>query len=1502
MDPQLGERVTGKIIEALDDLTFRCDINPFGSSCILHTDASIGAKLKPSMGLTIMKYNVTWKDSEIHIHTSLDAGSIILLHPSRLRGCLHIAEIFGGISGWSNAADCFMATPTAIVEQDLRTAKSCAAIHGAEVLDSTTFLKRALENNLGKCTVVRASADDLKVWMAFGILNIAVILSSPPCQPWSGSGKESGLKSDGGQAFLNTTCIAGWAGIYCLLVENVPGFSRHPDFEELIKTAALNGMRLKIHGVFQCQRVLPLCRDRWLGTFIFSSFQISNEAVDMANDLSFTHESLSCPLPGPNIRTAKVRHVNMTSDELSHLVIDDDMFKMLNRSDLVPGWLKDKIFWSENNPVIHARTLDENAKVSGVMARYGSQHLLDIGHLIQKGLQTVVFWDGERIRLFSPWEIAAALGFRENLVFEQDISFAFQLVGNAISAAHAWLAIAKTHVLLGDFSPFKPVGSFVTQIESFQKAAIKLSDLVAISVDNMWKIMPGIDTTDVCTEHARKKPRMDGDISPTVPFQIGGSENTTGPLHFQPEFEIDLQTPKEDVACQPFCKGGLMSLSHCEKYWMVLVHGDNQETLGSFIMRVLPHGREHHFVKFVKGLDTISWNDTLCTFPMVHVQFHPVLSSVFCKIQDGSTIELAGDVTWTAQTALAFVAVSLKCNVDSICLLYKEIPLRPCDFLFEYESQQYRVGFKAIMPGYISFEKTDLKIPDQGLVPALPGLIRFVARHPAKKITVTSVLPKECSLHQIVKSLFPDVCGGIGWSITLNNEQIHPNEKFGGGSFCIQWDCYKPLQTTQVDRCAFDVPLAWGKYHPGIETSFETWVKSPFKAKPEIFRIGADVTVAQLAASFVSHSQMITSVMCQIGGSIVDPLLTVKEIPKLAVLNFKIAPLLGGAKNDPVKMRVKSTLESHGVPANASAERASNFLGKLPSGLSGEIDRMNDDDFWNHLKGEANKVKFRLVNRDEMMAAKKENRSKPPSKTPKHHHLGNKDAEFVATPSNVQIDMKHFWDGDDNVTQIDSSRFGPDQTGLAVMTNTEASKYNYPNSISVGALAILVVGKQFRSDDQVFHLPGHTVAGSPVVLKAALRQFGDKPVVYKANVIAIETPKTDSTVLEIQIYRDEVTNWKDCSVPLHFLGVHIPALRGSNLLATWSLKTFNRDRKPTPFREADLWHGFVRIGDAILDSVLVRSGISGIYITPKGIDKRPDERYAIVVIPSSNHGDALKRVKNCDKSLGLVRLKDQYAVRCRKENLAAVRNIILPESAYVDMGSFASDDTLWILKNVPAQVGREDLTKALQETAWKARAVRSQGMNRWVVAATTNPPASHLCINNMMVVVEPLKRVLDSAPITMVASEFKIDSTFDNEGGVQISTTSRIAEVKAEISDDINMAIDRRMAEAQAKIDSLAQQVITLQENTRKEQETNRLEFQQMKEEQSFARQRLTDIESTVAQSSTAVVSQVQAMMQQMQSNLECSMKQLVSNQAGEETKRPRVEDVKRHDAFSTTS
>ena len=93
-------------------------------------------------------------------------------------------------------------------------------------------------------------------------------------------------------------------------------------------------------------------------------------------------------------------------------------------------------------------------KISGIMARYGSQHLLPIDHLLSKGLQTMLCDEGGMLRYFSPWEFLAALGFPPSVVLSSDLSLAFQQSGNAISPVHAWLQIVKTHVALGHLSMF----------------------------------------------------------------------------------------------------------------------------------------------------------------------------------------------------------------------------------------------------------------------------------------------------------------------------------------------------------------------------------------------------------------------------------------------------------------------------------------------------------------------------------------------------------------------------------------------------------------------------------------------------------------------------------------------------------------------------------------------------------------------------------------------------------------------------------------------------------------------------------------------------------------------------------------------------------------------------------------------------------------------------------------------------------------------------------------
>ena len=113
----------------------------------------------------------------------------------------------------------------------------------------------------------------------------------------------------------------------------------------------------------------------------------------------------------------------------------------------------------------------------------------------------------------------------------------------------------------------------------------------------------------------------------------------------------------------------------------------------------------------------------------------------------------------------------------------------------------------------------------------------------------------------------------------------------------------------------------------------------------------------------------------------------------------------------------------------------------------------DDDAFWKAVKAEANRVHFRLVFRAEMQAFKRDGRKKPadkPFKKPRLEHM----ADFVTSAANVVADMRHFWNGDVNVEKIDSSRFGPDQAGVAVMSLVEAERHLAGQSISMEALAI----------------------------------------------------------------------------------------------------------------------------------------------------------------------------------------------------------------------------------------------------------------------------------------------------------------------------------------------------------------------------------------------------------------------------------------------------------------
>ncbi len=184
------------------------------------------------------------------------------------------------------------------------------------------------------------------------------------------------------------------------------------------------------------------------------------------------------------------------------------------------------------------------------------------------------------------------------------------------------------------------------------------------------------------------------------------------------------------------------------------------------------------------------------------------------------------------------------------------------------------------------------------------------------------------------------------------------------------------------------------------------------------------------------------------------------------------------------------------------------------------------------------------------------------------------------------------------------------------MTVDEALEVQPEHSISPEPLAILAVGPLVHKVGTKLMVPAHNKDNVPVLVPAAIIDCGDVPIHFVAAAPAATTCTIEATTLEVLIVREQVAAWETTSTPLHFLGINIPELRGSGkILSHWGIKTYHK-RKPCDLKNADSWHGYMKIGDDLLEPVLRRSGIGGIFFTPKDSNKRGDARFAIVSVPN----------------------------------------------------------------------------------------------------------------------------------------------------------------------------------------------------------------------------------------------------------------------------------------------
>lgn len=567
---------------------------------VLHVDRCWMKQMVCNMEIMVSDFSVSWYEGEFHIHALRSKGARIFMKPCNMRGDVTVAEVFAGLAGWTSVVDRAGLATSVVVEKDEDTAKCAAKKLQVPMMTADQYVHAVLGGQSIPCAVLWDDVTSASTWEAVGLANVGLVVGSPPCPPWSTAGSAKGLDSDEGLCFQRFLEWMAWVAMPIIILENVPGIVKHPDFRVMVQRAEKLGLFLALSGTFNCKQILPVNRDRWLGTFVHKAVLLDSNRVQMANSISFANHSFSEVASSPSIDLVDVSHVHMSSDERQELTVQPHAMDAMSRAEYAPQWLKDKVKGLSPQELLQGRTIGIEEQFKGFMAMYGSQHTIDPALLRAKGLHTVVMQDELGFRYFSPWEMLAAMGYSQDTILADDLVKAWRMAGNGITSAHIWLAIYKTHVMLGPNSPFSPMIDVCQQIRDLRAQAIQLSECVAVKGDGFWWLQlhgGKMDDGESDEQDAKKRRCNDDEVAPTVPATVPFAVDKVGSTRefpIAPEFS-QLQDPRK-VASAWYCEMGvIVVLQHAEKHWIMIVNGAVGERVSDLITRGMPHATSIRF-------------------------------------------------------------------------------------------------------------------------------------------------------------------------------------------------------------------------------------------------------------------------------------------------------------------------------------------------------------------------------------------------------------------------------------------------------------------------------------------------------------------------------------------------------------------------------------------------------------------------------------------------------------------------------------------------------------------------------------------------------------------------------------------------------------------------------------------------------------------------------------------------------------------------------------------
>lgn len=928
------------------------------------------------------------------------------------------------------------------------------------------------------------------------------------------------------------------------------------------------------------------------------------------------------------------------------------------------------------------------------------------------------------------------------------------------------------------------------------------------------------------------------------------------------------------------------------------------------VREILPHAKPSHFKAVRVNEQAVVPQSIPPGSGCVVIAFLPVQAQCTVKMAGERCEQCIVDVTTTIKDLKTQLHVKTGLSMDVMIICHNNIRLKDWEFVCHCSSSELTltIDSRVQMPGEIPLATSRLQLtmpPSHSdiMIPSTVNMIRFVVRHPIWSTVRTVSCSVDENIESMLKKILPDMSSTCDLSLRNHDSGImndlpikHINMM---SSYEVVFGCTRPIPVAKIEAIPFksmddqmEIGVA-GEHDLG--EFVKVWVRSPFQTKPYEKKFPKEMTMQYLAGLYFAHSQSTQCVLVMLDGKLIDPRTKMHSIDPSKVLTFRAAPMLGGGKekDKDVKKILADQFQARGVPNDLISSRVDGFLAKI----SADKVRTHSGETWARqwvsIKGLANEAHFRLITTDELRSfqnkRKVEKNLDSTSSASTKSTVGTSISQKAASEKSakklnlteIRLDLSFFKAGDVSLKQLPSESFGTDGCGITVMHVESAQKFLPVKRLSADPLAIVAIGNKSITDQCIRMAPAMNSKNEPILVPFTILNYGDTEVCFHAGPMAASLSTQTAMVIEVTILREEVDKWQDARSALVYLGQKIGETKTAKVLSSWAIKTYTKDRKQCNHQDADYIHGFLRVLESQADPLLARSGWYGIYLVPKNSMKKPHESYSIVSIPGKTIEEMQAVAQSTKNALGIVRTNNALAVRCRREHTFAIKKLIFPELPLQEEGSFEAGDKLYVLKHLEAHTNVAELTGALRSVGWSdAKALKPLGPTSWSIAAPSDPPAAHICLNNSFVVISPQGRssgMIQSGVKIPPTAAFVADSCTDPP---KESTTTRLEELKHELQGQVQAMVDAKFQESKHEIVQLKQSMGQAKES-----------IEQIKVAQVNTEKKVQEVETTIKSNSDNLLSTLTNMFGDLQSSINSRLDKIESKAESseeKEVKRPR--------------